>query len=104
MPGPTLATVLRLPVVRRGGPVVLAGADHLDEPLRWVHATELADIAPLLRAGDLVLTTGTGLPPDADPAGLAEFARSLAEAGCAGLLVEYGRRWRDVLPDALVEA
>ncbi len=34
------------------------------EPVRWVHPSELADIAPLLRGGDLVLTTGIALPED----------------------------------------
>ncbi|MBT0773379.1 PucR family transcriptional regulator ligand-binding domain-containing protein [Kineosporia sp. J2-2] len=98
----TVADVVRLPVVRQGGPVVLAGHDRLTRPLRWVHATELSDIAPLLRPGDLVLTTGVGLPPDDDPAALREFARSLGEVECAGLMVEYGRRWRDALPEVLV--
>ncbi|GAA3627068.1 PucR family transcriptional regulator [Kineosporia mesophila] len=100
----TVADVLRLPVVRQGGPVVLAGRAGLDRPLRWVHATELADIAPLLRPGDLVLTTGVGLPDDVDAAALRRFARSLAEAECAGIMVEYGRRWQDRLPAPLVGA
>ncbi len=51
----TLADVLNLPVVRQGAPVVLAGEVNLHAAVRWVHATELVDIAPLLRAGDLVL-------------------------------------------------
>ena len=46
MPHVSVADVLALPVVRRGGPLVLAGHDRLDRALRWVHATELADIAP----------------------------------------------------------
>ena len=104
MPHLTVAHVLKVPVVRQGGPVVLAGRANLHRPLRWVHATELADIAPLLRPGDLVLTTGVGLPPDQDEAALREFATSLADAECAGVMVEYGRRWRGELPAALVSA
>lgn len=104
MPQVSVSDVLTMPVVRRGGPLVLAGKERLDRPLRWVHATELTDIAPLLRPGDLVLTTGTGLPADQDSQGLSLFARSLDEAGCAGLLVEYGRRWVGALPEPLVEA
>ncbi|GAB3270824.1 PucR family transcriptional regulator [Kineosporia babensis] len=100
----TVADVLELPVVQQGGPVVLAGRERLNRPLRWVHATELADIAPLLRPGDLVLTTGVGLPADQQRTALREFAVSLAEAECAGLFVEYGRRWRDALPADLVSA
>jgi purine catabolism regulator len=41
---------------------VVAGADRLGTPVRWVHAIELADVAHLLRGGELVLTTGIALP------------------------------------------
>ncbi len=104
MPSLTLADVLGIPAVRRGGPVVVTGEQDLTRPIRWVHSTELADIAPLLRPGDLVLTTGVGLPPDDEPDALVEFARGLAAAESAGLVVELGRRWRDDLPEPLVTA
>lgn len=97
----TLADVLEVPVLRSADPVVLAGAAHLDRPVRWVHSTELADIAPLLRAGDLVLTTGVALRDDA--AALTSYAESLAGSGAAGLVVELGRRW-SALPEHLVHA
>lgn len=98
----TLRDVLAMPVVRAAEPDLLAGADALDHRVRWVHATELPDIAPLLRAGDLVLTTGIALP-DAE-SGLRAFAESLAEVGASGLIVELGRRWTGDLPAALVAA
>jgi len=94
----SIAEVLRMPAVRSAEPEVLAGAAQLDRPVHWVHTTELADIGPLLRGGDLVLTTGIALP-DHD-ATLAEFARSLSDSGAAGLFVELGRRWTAV-PGAL---
>lgn len=97
----TLRDVLAMPVLRAAEPAVLAGADGLGRRVRWVHATELPDIAPLLRGGDLVLTTGIALP-EAE-AGLRAFAASLAEVGAAGLMVELGRRWSTV-PPALVDA
>ncbi len=100
----TVSQVLALPVVRAGGPVVLAGHDHLGGACAGVHSTEMADIAPLLRAGDLVLTTGIGLPPDQDEIALRDFVASLSEVECAGLMVEYGRRWRGALPGVLVSA
>ncbi|TIC79494.1 PucR family transcriptional regulator [Nocardioides sp. GY 10127] len=93
-----------MPLVREADPEVVAGASALDRPIRWVHATELSDIAPLLRPGDLLLTTGVGLEGADDPVALAAFAASLAESECAGLVVELGRRWRDALPAALVQA
>ncbi|GAA2640993.1 PucR family transcriptional regulator [Dactylosporangium fulvum] len=98
----TVRDALAMPVVRNAGPVVVAGADGLDRPLRWVHATELTDIAPLLRAGDLVLMTGIALPESDE--GLETFASSLAEVAAAGLMIELGRRWRTDLPTALVKA
>ena len=40
------------------------GAARLGTPVRWVHAIELADVARLLRGGELVLTTGIALPDE----------------------------------------
>ncbi|MEP7089971.1 MAG: PucR family transcriptional regulator [Nocardioidaceae bacterium] len=102
MSGLTVRDVLQVPVVRGADPQVVAGHDRLDEPVRWVHSTELADIAPLLRGGELVLSTGIALPEE--PAALTEFANSLVDVGAAGLVIELGRRWSDRLPGALVEA
>lgn len=97
----TLAEVLAMGTLRGADPQVLAAAHLVDRPVRWVHTTELADIGPLLRGGDLVLTTGIALPDNA--AALHAFARSLVESDAVGLMVELGRRWAD-LPAALVEA
>jgi len=94
--------ILGLEVVRRGSPLVVAGAARLDAPVRWVHAAELADIGRLLRGGELVLSTGIALPDSA--AGLAAYVDSLAEVGVAGLVVELGRRYATALPPALVAA
>ncbi len=97
----TVADVLAMPALRTAQPVVLAGADALDRGVRWVHTTELSDIGPLLRGGDLVMTTGIALP-DSEQA-LGEFATSLWESRAAGLAIELGRRW-SVVPDGLVDA
>jgi hypothetical protein len=98
----TLREVLDLDVVRRGSPLVVAGAARLDVPVRWVHAAELTDIGRLLRGGELVLSTGIALPESA--AELAAYVDSLAKVGVAGLLVELGRRYAAALPAALVAA
>jgi purine catabolism regulator len=97
----TLTDVLAMPVVRTAGPRVLAGGERLGRPVRWVHTSELPDIGPLLREGDLLLSTGIAMP-DSDEA-LAQFVASLADSGTCGLVIELGRRWR-VLPEALVGA
>ncbi|MEV6974228.1 PucR family transcriptional regulator [Kitasatospora sp. NPDC093806] len=99
---PTVARVLDLEVMRRGLPQVIAGAAHLERPVRWVHVSELPDVAGMLQGGELVLTTGIALPEDRE--GLARYVRELAEVGVAGLVIEYGRRYFDTLPRALVHA
>lgn len=98
---PTVADVLAMPAVRAAGPRVTAGAAGLHAPVRWVHSGELADIGPLLREGDLLLSTGIAMPGTDD--GLRQLAASLSESGAAGLVIELGRRWT-VLPRALVRA
>jgi purine catabolism regulator len=98
----TLSDVLSLDAVRAGLPVVVAAADRLDAPVRWVHASELTDVGRLLRGGELVLCTGIALPSSA--AGLAEYVASLAGAGVAGIAVELGQRYQGSLPPALVIA
>ena len=97
----TVARVLEMPPLREAGPEVLAGGAGLGREVRWVHAAELADIAPLLRGGDLLLTTGVALPETADE--LRDFATSLGSSEVAGLVIELGRRWHRV-PDALIDA
>jgi purine catabolism regulator len=99
---PTLATVLELAAVRRADPVVLAGKDQLERGVRWVHVSEVADIAHLLEGGELILTTGIALPESGDA--LARYASELSAAGVSGLAVELGRRYRGTLPAELVEA
>ncbi|ROR41899.1 PucR family transcriptional regulator [Kitasatospora cineracea] len=99
---PTVARVLDLDVMRRGLPQVVAGAAALERPVRWVHVSELPDVAGVLRGGELVLSTGIALPEDRD--GLARYVRELAEVGVAGLVIEFGRRYFDSLPRALVAA
>ncbi|NUS64617.1 MAG: PucR family transcriptional regulator ligand-binding domain-containing protein, partial [Saccharothrix sp.] len=99
---PTVAEALALPVVRRGEPAVVAGASGMDRRVRWVHVAEVADIAHLLRGGELVLTTGIALPDDPD--GLHRYVADLASVGASGLVVELVRRWSDEVPGALVAA
>jgi purine catabolism regulator len=99
---PTVREVLALDPVRHGAPRVVAGEAGLDRPVRWVHAAEVPDIATLLRGGELVLTTGIGLP--ADDTGLRTFIAELADVGVAGLVVELGRRYPAHVPSVMVAA
>jgi PucR family transcriptional regulator, purine catabolism regulatory protein len=99
---PTVAEVLRLDAVQRGLPRVVAAADRLDAPVRWVHAIEFADAARLLRGGELVLTTGIALP-DEGPL-LETYVAGLAGVGVSALAIELGRRYTGGPPASLITA
>lgn len=98
---PTLTEILQLPCVQAGRPEVVCGEQGLQRPIRWVHVSELTDIASLLRGGELVLTTGIALPNDSRALG--RYVRDLDEAGVHGLVVELGRKFASI-PTALVNA
>ncbi|GHJ44757.1 CdaR family transcriptional regulator [Catellatospora sp. TT07R-123] len=99
---PTVREVIALDPVRVGAPRLVAGEAGLDRPVRWVHSAEVPDIATLLRGGELVLTTGIGLP--ADDAGVRAFVNDLAEVGVSGLVVELGRRYTASVPRVMAAA
>jgi purine catabolism regulator len=99
---PTLAEVLDLPELRRADPHVLAGGESLQRRVRWVHVSEVSDIAHLLEGGELILTTGIALPDSPDA--LARYVGELGAAGVVGVAVELGRRYRHALPAELVAA
>lgn len=98
---PTLAEILVLPELQRGHPTVEAARNALDRPVRWVHVSELADIAHLLKGGELILSTGVAFPGAADA--LSRYVSDLAAAQVAGVVIELGRRFT-VLPSALVQS
>ncbi len=98
---PTVGQVLALPEVRRGRPRLVAGDSAVANQVRWVHVSELPDIAPLLRGGELILTTGIALSDD--ERSLTRYVDDLALAAASGLVIELGRRFT-ALPDALVAA
>lgn len=98
---PTVAEVVAMDEVQRGEPVVVAGHAGLQERVRWVHVSEVPDIAHLLGGGELILTTGIALPDM--PGSLEHYVRDLANAGAAGVVIELVRRYLAV-PTELVRA
>ncbi len=64
---------------------VLAGARGLEDPVRWAHVAEVADPTPWLEGGELILTTGLGLP--AAPDEQAAYVERLADVKAAGIVV-----------------
>jgi purine catabolism regulator len=97
----SLREILELEPLRRGSPRVLAGSDHLDRAVRWVHVSELPDIAYLLHGGELLLTTGMAIVGSSSVQ--RRYVRELAAAGVAGLAVELGRHF-DRIPAAMLRA
>lgn len=98
----SLDAVLAHPGLAQSDPVLLAG-DPTGRPVRWVHSSEVYDIAPLLRGGELLLTTGLGLlGVSADQR--RAYVRGLAERGVAGLALELSGTFREVPDDMVDEA
>ncbi|CAB4903210.1 unannotated protein [freshwater metagenome] len=97
----TVADALALPVLRRGLPDVVSGSEHLDRPIRWVHAGEVSYMASQLRGGELLLTTGMGIGRKA--VDQRRFVAGLAELGLAALVIELGPTFAE-LPGPLVQA
>jgi purine catabolism regulator len=86
----TVADLLQLDVLKRGRPEVLSGSRLDQRRVRWVHTSEIYEISPLLKGGEVLLTTGLGLV-GVGPAALADYARALAERSIAALVLELGR-------------
>lgn len=86
----SVAGLLALPQLTPARPEVLAGTDLENRMVRWVHTSEIYEIAPLLEGGEVLLTTGLGLvgqPPEA----LVSYIESLARREVAALVLELGR-------------
>lgn len=100
-PALTVSAGLALPEVQAGQPAVLAGQKGMSRAVRWVHVLELSHVEGLLRGGELILSTGIGLPTSNE--GLRRYVTDLARNAASGLLVQLGERW-SALPTALVNA
>ena len=80
---------------------LLSGAAGLSRRVRWAHVCELADPTEWLGEGDLLMTTGIGIPADASQQTV--YLERLAQAKVAGLmigekgprLIEYNCRFGD---------
>jgi purine catabolism regulator len=94
--------LLDLPVLRRARPEVVVGSRLDERRVRWVHTSEIYEISPLLKGGEVLLTTGLGLVGLGAPA-VGSYVEALARQGVAVLVLELGRTFTHP-PDALVEA
>ncbi|MER6532222.1 PucR family transcriptional regulator [Streptomyces sp900105755] len=93
--------ILALERVLAGDPEVVAGAAHLDRPVRWVHVAEAPDVGVMLTGGEMVLTTGVLLAGDEHKQ--AEYIQSLHRAEAAAVVLGLGRAF-PAPPDAMRRA
>ncbi len=98
-----LADVLDNAVFLRTRPELAAGADQLDRPIRWVHSTDVFEVAPLLHGSELLLTTGLGLAGAGEDR-RRQFVRELGEAGLGALALELGWTFTEIPADMVEEA
>ncbi|MFG2427848.1 PucR family transcriptional regulator [Streptomyces sp. NPDC048590] len=96
---PTLASLLQHSSLKL---TVRAGADKLSTPVRWAHASELADPVPYMDGGELLLVTATNLDAR-DPAAMLRYVQRLVGAGVAGIGFGVGVTYEEI-PPALVDA
>lgn len=96
---PTLASLVHHSALKL---TVRAGEDRLDVPVRWAHASELADPVPYMEGGELLLITALKLDAE-DREAMRRYVRRLAGAGVVGLGFAVGVHYDDI-PDALVDA
>ncbi|SKR04716.1 transcriptional regulator CdaR [Mycobacteroides abscessus subsp. abscessus] len=99
----TVRELLGFEVFRQADPLVVAGEQSLDRPVRWVHSSEIYEIWPLLAGGELLLTTGLGLGA-ADAGSRRQYIRELAARSASGLVLELGRTFEAVPTDLVQEA
>src|SRR6476619_3247585 len=98
----SIATALQLEVFSRVAVTVHAGQRNLDRSVRWVHPTEIPDIAQFLSGGEMLLTAGLGIGDTAKRQ--RNYIYEIDDAHAAVLIVEMSGRAFTAMPDALVDA
>jgi purine catabolism regulator len=96
----TVADALALPAMQEGTPEILAGETQLARPIRWVHSGEYPDMPSVLQGGELLLTHGIYVPPQAERQ--RRYIADLSRAGLAGLIIELGTALQKV-PAAVID-
>lgn len=92
----TVRELVSLPNLRSW---VLSGSGGLDREVSWAHVSEMPDPTAWLEAGDLVMTTGLGIPEGAEAQ--RAYVERLADAGLAGLMIGHRMRAPE-LTEALI--
>ncbi|KXZ59171.1 Purine catabolism regulatory protein-like family protein [Brevibacterium ravenspurgense] len=82
----TVRNFLQLPQVKLGNPVVLAGEEHLDTPVRWVHIAETDAVTDLLEGGEMLLSSSPAFQHSVEHT--RAFLDQARRAGAVGFAVE----------------
>ena len=82
----TVRNFLQLPQVKFGNPVVLAGQQHLDTPIRWVHIAETDAVTDLLEGGEMLLSSSPAFQHSVEHT--RAFLDQARRAGAVGFAVE----------------
>jgi purine catabolism regulator len=98
----TVKAALALEVFTRVPMTVYSDERQLDRTIRWVHPTEIPDIAKFLKGGEMLLTAGLGI--GSTPERQREYLNAVADAHAAVLIIELSGRAFDTMPSALVDA
>ncbi len=78
----TIAELLAEPQL---GLSLIAGADGLGNRIMWAHTSDLPRLWEWVTGGEIMMTNGMSIPPDA--AGQVELAHALVDAGASGLAI-----------------
>ncbi|KRE71040.1 PucR family transcriptional regulator [Arthrobacter sp. Soil762] len=98
-----LQDVLKHSTLTPADPVIRAAAAIAAQTqLRWIHSSEVLDIAPLLGGGELLLTGGQALVLATDKRRIG-YIWELAERGVAALAIETGTELPSI-PSSMVAA
>lgn len=96
----TVRDTIALDVLSGARPRVVSGEDLLDQPIRWMHSSEIFDIAPLLHGGEILITSGLGLV-GTSAAQMTSWVTSIFDAGASAVFFEIGRTF-PTLPAAIL--
>ena len=98
----TVRSVLDHPSMAPARPRVVAGTSGLDQRVRWIHSSEVLEIAALLQGGELLLTGGHVLA-GVDQTAQERYVRELSDRRVAGVAIETGTIL-PVIPEAVLRA
>jgi len=96
---PSLETVLNLPAFRSAE--LICGGAQIDQPVTWVHVSEIMDIWRFLSGGELLLSTGLELMRVSSATRRA-YIRGLSKAGIRALGLELVQ-WITEVPSELLD-